>query len=202
MGKIILFEIICYWLLVANFGFWKVTGYYWLPTAVAIILLILFGPFLFFTLRVKFLSGQLMREVSEALSHVKTPIYTIKILNTLAVITGLVFLLVPFISTRLVGFSLVLPGLRHLLLWKFSRSIYSKIKVELSKRQSPGPGVEDATSGVGGFSGFKYYYKSYGPNGFSTGSATDPSPHIRDVTGTDKNLEPKLITQKIKSDSN
>lgn len=188
MMKIFLLEMICYWVLVSQFGFWKVTGYYWIPTALSAVLLILFGPFLLFTLRMKMMSGALMSEISQALSGTRSTFGAVKVLNTVAIVTGLVCLLIPTISSRLLGLALILPGFRHLLLWTFRKSIYAKIQAEMAKQRSG--------MGAGNFGGFKYYYKSYNPN--AAASEEDPiaTGNFRDVTGTDKAVEPKLITDK------
>lgn len=188
MMKIILFEIICYWLLVSQFGFWKVTGYYWIPTAISAVMLILFGPFLIFTLRMKMMSGALMTEISQALSGSRSAFGAGKVLNAVSVVTGLVCLLVPTISSRLLGIALILPGFRHLLLWTFRKTIYTKIQTEMAKQSSG--------MGAGHFGGFKYYYKSYNPQ--TAAAEEDPiaSGNFRDVTGTDKPVESKLITDK------
>lgn len=192
MMKIILLEIICYWLLVSQFGFWKVTGYYWIPTALSAVMLILFGPFLIFTLRMKMMSGALMSEISQALSGSRSDFGAVKVLNAVSVVAGLVCLLIPMITSRLLGLALILPGFRHLLLWTFRKSIYAKIQAEMGKQR--------ASMGAGHFGGFKYYYKSYNPN--TVASEEDPiaTGNFRDVTGTDKAVEPKLINDKNKND--
>lgn len=193
-------ELILYWIFVSKYGFWTVTGYYWLPTAISLLLFLIFGPFLFLNLKMKFMTGQLMREVAAALAQTRVPFFSVRILNTLAIITGLAFLLVPLVTTRIIGLILVLPVARHLILWKFSRNIFSKIQNELSKRNANPQ--DEAGSGfgkTGGFGGFKYYYKSYGPGGQTQSGGNfsyEDSSEMRDVTGTDKPVEPKLISDK------
>lgn len=59
------------------------------------------------------------------------------VLHQVLINLGLLSLILPFVSLRVLGLLLILPGIRHLMIWKLSDFIQSKMN---QYQNSPGQG--------------------------------------------------------------
>jgi len=95
-----------FFLLADRFGFLLTLVAYWGPS------LILLSFFPVFLQQFRFLQNQ---NQSGLMS-----------LHRVLVVLGFLFLMLPFITSRTLGLLLVLPGLRHLAVWKFQSFVQKK----------------------------------------------------------------------------
>lgn len=149
---IVLVEIVLFGYFSDRFGFLNTLSAYWIPTFI----LMTFLPFLL--CRLQGLSLQSMDTSSPSLSRQ---------LNRILVIVGVFALMIPLVTTRAIGVFLVLPGFRHLLLWKFKSSLQKKTNQYFGKFGNS----------------FQFYYQK-GPRGFGTGFEDFQQPTMKDVTPT------------------
>lgn len=131
---ILLFEVMTFSALAEKFGFLNTLGAYWVPTFI----LMVFTPFALTRLR--------QAQGQDSFSG----------LNQLLVLVGFFLCMIPLVLTRLVGLLFVLPGLRHLLIWKFKSAVQKKTHQYFHQfgngfrfyYQGSGPTFEDAPSGM------------------------------------------------------
>lgn len=134
-----------------RFGFLRTLGAYWIPT------FILAGFIPVLLSLVQNLTHQSMDTSGKSLNRQ---------LNRLLLVLGFVALIIPLVTTRLIGAVLVLPGFRHLILWKFKSTVQKKTNQYFGQ--------------FGNGNGFQFYYqrntRTYNP-GFE-----NFEPGMKDVT--------------------
>lgn len=157
----LLAESALFWILVEKYDFGSVLLYYWAPTLVGFIFLGLFARQLMFRIQTM---------MTSTLASGKD--MSMSVMSQVAILTGIILLLLPFMTARLLAILLLLPGFRHLILWKFQKVIAQKV-------------TENFKGGGGNFNapGFKFYYKS-SSSGFNPIRNQAPETVERDVTGS------------------
>lgn len=101
-----------------KFGFLNTLAAYWVPT----FFLLFFLPFILGALRtlsrspISTSGKSLNRQLSRVMKSV-----------------GFFMLVIPLLCTRVLGVLLLTPGLRHLLLWKFKRTLQTKTNQYFAK---------------------------------------------------------------------
>ena len=141
-----------------KFGFLKTLAAYWGPTFI----LIAFLPFILSTL--KALSRSPMDTTGKSLNRQ---------LTRAARAIGLILLVIPFLSTRVLGVLLLTPGLRHLFLWRFKKTLQNKTNSYFAKFGN----------------GFQFYYQD-----MRSPYPDAPGP-MKDVTP----IEPQRLSQRNES---
>jgi UPF0716 protein FxsA len=129
---ILLMEIFVFVFVTQQLGFLTAVGIYFAPCVLGVLIMSIVGRLSLLELQKIVASGN---EPGPRLIH-----------SGVMFLSGLCFL-VPSFSTRIVGVILLLPGTRHLLIWKFKKSLTGKL------RQSSGFGFNRNS----GTSGFRYY---------------------------------------------
>lgn len=149
------FEISLFTYFAETYGFLDTFFWYWIPTLLALSVM----PFIIkrFQSSMQVVGPQMLRQV---------------LINL-----GLLSLVLPFASLRVFGLFLILPGLRHLLIWKLS----GFIKTKMNQYQ--------ASSGQGNF----FYFKSQSADQWPP----TEQPPMKDVTPTQVT---KIETQSNKND--
>jgi UPF0716 protein FxsA len=145
---LMLAEIFIFFSFVEKFGFFTTLGYYLLPCLLGILIMSSIGRIAVMNLQSSLNRGALPAN---------------KLLHSGAIfLSGLCFL-VPSFFTRIIGVILLLPGLRHLAVWRF--------KIFMAKKMAEGA-VKGSFQfgGAGGASGFRFYNFS---SGFPPGSEAE-----------------------------
>ncbi|MGZ3768200.1 MAG: FxsA family protein [Bdellovibrio sp.] len=131
-------EIVIFILSVQHFGFLNTLGLYILPSFLGILIVNTVGRLALLTLQSTVMKGQLPAG---------------RILNSAAVFIAGLLLIIPSFFSRVLGLILLLPGLRHLIVWRF--------KTHMAKKMASGANVFTFKTGPfgfgGGSSGFRYY---------------------------------------------
>lgn len=143
-------EVFVFWSLANLYGFLDVLMWYWAPTAAGLLFLTLFGR------------GMMMR-AQKTLAQGAS--FSQNSLHSVTIMIGILLLLPPFIVPRVLAVTLILPGTRHLILWKFRDFVARKIQ----------QGFQNPQGG-----GFRFYYKGFGNQGAQTYSSAEE--FQRDVT--------------------
>ena len=133
---LILAEIFIFWFAVSEWGFWTVLGVYLLPCLLGVLILGTIGRMAIMVLQSTVVRGQLPAN---------------KILHSAAIFISGILFLIPSFFARLLALILLLPGLRHIAVWKFKTYLGQQIAKGSAR-------VFDFGAG--------------GPFGFSTGSRT------------------------------
>lgn len=135
--------------------------------------LIYFGPSLIGAILLSSISRVGLMAVQGALSKGQVP--GTQLLHTGAVFVGFLLLVVPTFTTRLLGICLILPGLRHLLVWRF--------KIFATQKMAQGSAQFFSFGAGAGAGGFKFYnYQAQGGSGGVEKDVTPASQDILDVT--------------------
>lgn len=131
------------WLIVEVFIFVKMTSWVgWGDT-----FLFYFAPVFLGVLLISFWSRMGLVSIQTTLLQGQVP--GKRLLHTAAIFLGGVCLVVPTMTTRLLAVALILPGFRHLLIWRFQAFVAQKIAT----------GSTQAFSFMkGGVGGFKFYH--------------------------------------------
>lgn len=173
-------EVFIFFSAVQHFGFLNTVGLYIAPCVLGFLIVSMVGRLAMMNLQGSLGSGQLPAN---------------KLLHSGAIfLSGLLFL-IPSFSTRLVGLILLLPGLRHLAVWRF--------KISMAKKMAAGAQGFNFSSGPFGFSagsagragsGFRYY-QYRGPQEAREDIYEE---NIRDVSQTVLDVTPLEITHEKK----
>lgn len=132
-------ELVIFVMAVQHWGFFNTLGFYLLPCLLGLFIVTTVGRIAVMSMQMSVMKGQLPAA---------------KLLNSAAIfLSGLLFL-VPSFFTRVAGVLLLLPGLRHLAVWRF--------KLFLVKQISRGAGSFSFGAGGpfgfrAGSTGFRYY---------------------------------------------
>lgn len=128
----ILAEIVIFFIAVNEWGFFNTLGLYLLPCLLGFAIMSLIGRMAFMNLQSAVVKGRLPAN---------------KILHSGAIFLSGILFLIPSFFTRIFGLCLLLPGLRHLAVWKFKLFMVEQIK------------KGSASFGARGFGsqGFRYY---------------------------------------------
>ena len=129
---LLILEFISFWYLSLSFGFLQTLTWYLAPSLLGLVLLMLFARPAFVRLQQQMLTGHGMDR---------------KNLHILAQLAGMILLLFPMLLTRVLAVLLILPGLRHLLIWKFHYFFIKKITEKFSN---------------GGSGQFRFYARGFG----------------------------------------
>lgn len=165
-------ELIIFIWAVQEWGFFTTLGYYLLPCLLGFVMLSMIGRRALMILQTTVIQGSLPGN---------------KILNSGALfLSGLLFSIPSFFS-RVLAVLLLLPGTRHLLIWRF--------KLAMVQKMAKGS-ANFFNFGMGG-TGFKYYQYTGGRP--APGTAAEGSEE-RDVTGTQAVLDVKPIAVSHKND--
>lgn len=139
-------ELVIFILAVKEWGFLNTLGLYLLPCLLGFLIVTTVGRMAIMTLQSTVMQGQLPAG---------------KILHSGAIfLSGLLFL-VPSFFTRVFGVILLLPGLRHLAVWRFKLFMAKKMSQGSARAFNFGAGPFGFGAGMGGpgnaNSGFRYY---------------------------------------------
>lgn len=134
-------EVFVFWSLTNLYGFLDVLTLYWAPTALGLLFLIFFGRSMMMRAQLNLAQGASFSQSS---------------LHSIAVMVGILLLLPPFVAPRFLAMALILPGTRHLILWKFRDFVARKIQ----------QGFQNPQGG-----GFRFYYKGWGSQGTPSSNA-------------------------------
>ncbi len=159
-------EFIIFFMLVKQWGFLNTLGIYLLPCLLGALIVLTVGRVALLTLQATVTRGKLP---------------TNQLLHSGAIfIAGLLFL-VPSVFTRVFGLILFLPGLRHIVLWRF--------KLNMAKKMASGGArvFNFGNSGFGASSGFGFGKFSGAP--FEPDFQQKPGMGERDVTGSNYQID-------------
>ncbi len=109
---VVLLEIFIFWFVADKLGFFNTILIYFVPCLLGLLIVATWGRVALVSLQMSFARG----EVPGA-----------KVLHAGAIFIAGLCLVVPSFFTRVIAIGLLLPGLRHLLLWKFKANIAQKI---------------------------------------------------------------------------
>lgn len=150
---LIIAEIVIFIMAVQHWGFLNTLGLYLLPCLLGLFIVSTVGRMALMTLQTTVMRGQLPGG---------------RILHSGAIFFSGILFLVPSFFTRVIALILLLPGLRHLVVWRFK--LYMAKKVAQGSAQAfnfgAGPFGFGAGMGKGGSSGFRYYEFRNQGNGF------------------------------------
>ena len=162
-------EILIFFATVSWLGFWNALLVYFAPCLLGLFIVSVWG-------RVALMSVQM------SMAQGKVPAG--KILHSGAIFISGICFLVPSFFLRIIGLCLFLPGLRHLLLWKFKAQMLQKM----------------AQGGASfNFNGFRFGGGFSGPNPFQD---TPEGPFEREVQSADVlDVQPLKISHETKKES-
>ncbi|MDG0815257.1 FxsA family protein [Bdellovibrio svalbardensis] len=144
----IIAEVVIFFLGVNQWGFFNTLGLYLLPCILGFIIVSTVGRMAIMTLQSTVTQGQLPAN---------------KILHSGAIFLSGIFFLIPSFFTRIIGVILLLPGLRHLAVWRFKLFMAKQIKKGAASFNFGGNGFGfGGMGGMGGMGrggpqGFRYY---------------------------------------------
>ncbi len=159
-------EFLIFFLAVKQWGFLNTLGLYLLPCLLGFVIVSTVGRMAMMTLQGSVVRGELP---------------TKKILHSGAIFFAGILLLIPSFTTRLIGIVLLIPGLRHAVVWRFKNYLSRKIAAGSNGFGFGRAGGMGGPFGFGGGTGgFKYYEFRNDGTGFRR---TDQnSPQERDVS--------------------
>lgn len=143
-------ELLVFIMAVKQWGFFDTIGIYILPSLLGLILLS-------FTKRVGMAQFQMAMMMGQAPEKA--------MLHSGAVFLGAVMMVVPMFITRVFAVFLLLPGLRHLVIWKFTSSLKKRMQSGQAGAGFGGPFGFGGGMGEGPGGGFKYYSYRAGSQG-------------------------------------
>lgn len=126
-------EIFIFFAAVQEWGFWNTFGIYFLPCILGYFIVTIMGQVTLLTLQTTVMKGQLPAA---------------RLMNSGALFLSGILFLIPSFFSRVFGIILLLPGLRHLAVWRFKKYLAKKIA----------SGVKGFQFGNGG-AGFKDVYR-------------------------------------------
>lgn len=167
---LVIAEFLIFFALSKNYGFFNTVGLYLLPCFLGVLIVSTVGRMAMMTLQGTMSKGQVPGT---------------KILHTGAIFISGLFFLVPSFFTRVLGLVLLLPGLRHIAVWRFKLFMAQKIaKGGASAFSFNGNGFGFSTGFGGG--GFRQQ-----PPFQNEERDVTHSPHAIDVTPIKVTHEPK-----------
>lgn len=116
-------EIAAFWWTAGKIGFWDTMLYWWGPCLIGFIITSSFSRGGLMTLQTSMMAGQVPEK---------------RILHAGMIFLGGVLFWLPFVGTRVLGTLLVLPGTRHLLLWKFQKGLAQRMAEQMAKGAAGG----------------------------------------------------------------
>ncbi len=122
-----------------EYGFLNTLGAYWIPT----FLMVFFFPYLL----------SMARSLA-SLAPGSTGLHLPRQLHRALILAGFVLVTIPLISTRVLGILLIIPGLRHILLWKFQKQVEKRTNQYFGQWTGPG---------------FRFYYRHQDVEDFQEG---------------------------------
>lgn len=128
---VLLAEIFIFIMAVKHWGFLYTLAFYFLPCLLGLLILTSIGRLTVVALQ-------------SALTRGEIP--TNKLLHTGGVLLAGAFFLVPLVSTRIIGLILLLPGPRHLVVWRFKAFMARRVR----------DGIRGFNMGRGGFRFYSY----------------------------------------------
>lgn len=134
-------EIVIFFLAVQQWGFLNTLGLYLLPCLLGFFIVSTVGRLALVTLQSTVMRGQLP---GTAILH-----------SGAIFLAGLLFL-VPSFFTRVIGVILILPGLRHLAIWRFKLYLAQQIAKGSARFNFSGPFGFGSRNGAGGFRYYQY----------------------------------------------
>jgi UPF0716 protein FxsA len=167
-------EFVIFVLAAREWGFFYTLGLYLLPCLLGFFIVSTVGRMALMTMQ-------------STVTHGKLP--GSKILHSGAIFLSGILFLVPAFSTRIFGLILLLPGLRHLAVWRF--------KIYMAKQMAKGTSSFRFGGAGGGPFGFRYYQYGNG-GGFGTQQAQERNVHetnVLDVTPLKVTHEEKKNTE-------
>lgn len=109
---LVFLEIIIFWLVVGRLGILNTLLIYFMPCLLGILIVSTWGRVALVSLQMAFARGEVPGK---------------KVLHAGAIFIGGICLAVPSFFARILGIALLLPGLRHLMLWKFKANLLQKM---------------------------------------------------------------------------
>ena len=142
-------EILIFWFAADKWGFFNTLGIYLLPCLLGFLIVSMVGRMAMMTMQTTVMRGQLPGN---------------KILHSGAVFLSGILFLIPSFFTRVFGLVLLLPGLRHLAIWRFKLFMAKKMASGSARVFNFGGGPFGFGTGMGGGpmggmgnQGFRYY---------------------------------------------
>lgn len=184
-------EIFIFFSFVGKFGFFDTFISYLMPSLLGFVVLSLAKRVGLAQLQMTVMSG-------------KTPEKAM--LHSGAIFIGGILLVIPLFITRVLAVFLILPGLRHFLIWRLTKNIQKRMAAGAQGFSFGGPfggmgGFGAGAAGQGG-AGFKYYqYRSGAPR---SSFEEDVEPEVRQERVIDAeviDVNPIEITHSVKKDS-
>ncbi len=187
----IIAEFVIFFWGVHEWGFFNTLGLYLLPCVLGFLIVSTVGRMAIMTLQSTVVKGQLPAS---------------KILHSGAIFLSGIFFLIPSFFTRIIGLILLLPGLRHLAVWRFKLFMAKQIKKGAASFNFGGKGFGfGGMGGMGGMGngdsqGFRYYEFRNDGTGFQDVSEVREEREIHaevvevtplEITHGDKKLEDK-----------
>lgn len=138
-------ELLIFIMAVKSWGFLDTLGMYLMPSLLGFIILSLVKRTGWAQMQMSMMSGQKPEK---------------SLLHSAAIFIGAILLIVPSFFTRVLAIILILPGLRHLMIWRFEKGVQKRMQSGAQGGFSfGGPfGFGGGPAGAGG--GFTYYQYS------------------------------------------
>lgn len=171
-------EVFIFMMAIKHWGFLNTLGVYIFPSLLGIIIVSTVGRMAVMTLQSSLMRGQLPAN---------------KILHSGAVFLSGLLLLVPSFFTRLVAVILLLPGLRHLVIWRFKALMAKKVAQGSAKAFS---GFGFGRGGANSSSGFRYYEFRNDGSGFQEEFHEQREREVKDAEVLD--VKPLEISHEVK----
>lgn len=135
-------EIVVFWMGVKHLGFWDTMLLWWGPSLIGFIITSSFTRAALASMQTSVMAGQVPEK---------------RILHAGAIFFGGVLFWIPFVMTRVVGLLFILPGFRHLILYRFQKIAAEKLaQGAASAFQFNMFGTNAGPSGMGGFKFYRY----------------------------------------------
>lgn len=132
-------EVFIFMMAIKHWGFLNTLAAYLLPSLLGLVIISTVGRMAIMTLQSSVMRGQLPAN---------------KILHSGAVFLSGLFFLIPSFFTRLIAVILLLPGLRHLVIWRFKLLMAKKVAQGSAKAFG---GFSFGKAGSNASGGFRYY---------------------------------------------
>ncbi|GEM_PF-1213011 len=171
-------EIFIFVMAIKHWGFLNTLGAYLLPSFLGLIIVSTVGRMAMMTMQSTLMRGQLPAN---------------KILHSGAIFLSGLLLLIPSFSTRLIAVILLLPGLRHMAIWRFKAFMAKKIAQGSSKAFS---GFGFSKGGANSSSGFRYYEFRSDGSGFQEEFREQQEREVKDAEVLD--VKPLEISHEVK----
>lgn len=177
-------ELVIFFLAVKHWGFLNTLGFYLLPCLLGFLIVATVGRLAIISLQTSLMKGELPAN---------------RILHSGAIFIAGLLLLIPSFFSRVAALVLLVPGLRHLALWKFKTTMRKKMTQGSSRGFGFGRSFGFGTGmGASGNSGFRYYeFRSQGTSGKGD---FEEVPEEREIDAEVLDVTPLEIIHKEKKD--